>query len=146
VYFPLTDNVSGEGVKGLSAEKTLIGGTETILLADDEQIIRTLGESVLQNLGYSVITASNGAEAVKIYRKRGNEIALVVLDQIMPVMGGIEAYRGLKEINPDVKAILSSGYVIDDIQSLKDSGISGFLNKPFSMNDIAIEVRRVIDT
>lgn len=116
------------------------------LLADDEQIIRTLGESVLQNLGYSVITASNGAEAVKIYRKRGNEIALVILDQVMPVMGGIEAYRVLKEINPDVKTILSSGYAMDDIQSLKDSGISGFLNKPFSMNDIAIEVRRIIDT
>lgn len=131
--------------EGLSGAETLPGGTETILLVDDEPIIRGIGGSILQRLGYTVITASDGKEGVEIFKERSDEIALVILDKVMPVMSGIEAYRILKEINPEARIILSSGHAIDDAQTLRDSGISGFLSKPYRTADMAKTVREAID-
>ncbi len=116
-----------------------------IKFIDDEQIIRELGKSILQNLGYRVITASNGEEAVAIYKERGNEIALVIMDRVMPRMDGTEACRILREINPDIKVIISSGYAADEAQSLKESGVLGFLNKPYKVADMVKAVRKAID-
>ena len=145
-YLPVADINTVLVEEDLLLDKPLPRGTETIFLIDDEQIILNLGESILHGLGYKVITASDGEEAVKIYRERGNEIALVILDKVMPVMSGIEAYRNLKEINPAVKVILSSGYVIDNMQDLRKSGFANFLNKPYRMADVAKVVRKTIDT
>ena len=145
-YLPVADINTVLVEEDLLLDKPLPRGTETIFLIDDEQIILNLGESILHGLGYKVITASDGEEAVKIYRERGNEIALVILDKVMPVMSGIEAYRNLREINPAVKVILSSGHVIDNMQELRKSGFANFLNKPYRMADVAKVVRKTIDT
>jgi signal transduction histidine kinase/ActR/RegA family two-component response regulator len=146
VYLPVADINTVLVEEDLLMDKPLPRGTETIFLIDDEQIILNLGESILHGLGYKVITASDGEEAVKIYRERGNEIALVILDKVMPVMSGIEAYKNLREINPAVKVILSSGHVIDNMQELRKSGFANFLNKPYRMADVAKVVRKTIDT
>lgn len=144
VYLPAIDIAVTE--EGSSLEEVLPRGTETVLLVDDEQMMRSVGESILQNLGYRVITASDGEEALAIYRERGNEISLVILDKVMPEMGGIQIYRLLKEINPQIKVILSSGHVIDEKENFKELGISDFLDKPFRMSEMAKMVRNTIDT
>jgi signal transduction histidine kinase/HAMP domain-containing protein len=128
-----------------SKEKIFTGGSETILLVDDEDIVREVGESMLRNLGYRVITAANGEEAVATYKERGSEIDLVIMDKMMPKMNGITAYRALKEINPLVKVIISSGYIVDSIQSLRELGVADFLNKPYRMDEMAKAVRKAID-
>lgn len=144
VYLPAIDIAVTE--EGSSLEEILPKGTETVLLVDDEQMMRSVGESILQNLGYRVITVSDGEEALTIYRERANEISLVILDKVMPEMGGIEIYRLLKEINPQIKVILSSGHVIDEKENFKELGISAFLDKPFRMSEMAKLVRNTIDT
>jgi CheY-like chemotaxis protein len=131
--------------RGLSQNQVLPGGTECILLVDDEQVIRRLGTSILRRLGYQVITASDGEEAVRVYRERRDEIALVIMDRVMPKIDGIEAYGLLREINPGVKVIISSGYAADEARNLTESGVLGFLDKPYRMAEIARMVRNAID-
>jgi PAS domain S-box-containing protein len=148
VFLPVSKAraVYGVAEKGDAGDQLLPGGTETVLLVDDEEIIRDLGELILNRLGYRVIPASNGKEAVAIYRERGDEIALVVLDKIMPVMDGTKTYRMLKKINKKVKVVISSGYSRDEVQKLSKSGVLGFLNKPYKPTDMARMVRSAIDS
>lgn len=147
VYLPIytikSDAVSVDEAE--SEREALPGGTEGILLVDDEEVIRELGTSILIRRGYKVITAFNGEEAVRIYKERCDEISLVIMDRIMPGIGGIEAYNLLREINPGVKVIISSGYAADEMLSLMESGVIGFLDKPYRMADMAKAVRKAID-
>ncbi|MBN1547141.1 MAG: PAS domain S-box protein, partial [Syntrophaceae bacterium] len=88
-------------------------GGETVLLIDDEEVVLIVTRRMLRMLGYSVITASSGPEAIEVYRFRRDEIALVILDIIMPGMGGREVFERLKRINSHVRVILSSGYSVE---------------------------------
>lgn len=116
-----------------------------ILLVDDEEMIRDVGGSILRSLGYEVVTASNGKEAVDIYRERGKEIALIIMDLVMPVMDGETAFREIRKINPDVKVIISSGYSADRMDILRNVGVKGFFSKPYRLAEIADVVRKVLD-
>ena len=93
----------------------------TILLVDDEEGLRVIGSALLKAMGFSTITASNGREGLEIYREHGGGIDLVLLDLIMPEMGGMETYLELRKIKPDVPIVFCSGYgvegVLDDIAS-----------------------------
>ncbi len=142
IYLPATEKTS-EVVQPESCEKDT--GKGTVLIVDDEYIIRSFGKSALLSLGYKVFEASDGLEAVEIYKQKKDEIDVVVLDVIMPRMGGGQAFKKMKEINPDVKVLLSSGYSISDAtQELLDSGARGFLQKPFDMKKLSREIRRIL--
>jgi CheY-like chemotaxis protein len=121
-------------------------GTETILIVDDEEPIRDLGGKILERAGYSVLTASNGIEAIEMYSKNQEEIALVILDFIMPEMSGKECIDELLGIDPNVKIVVASGYTIDS-QTREDllKRAKGFLEKPFRMNEVQRIVRKVLD-
>jgi len=122
-------------------------GTETILLVDDEDMIWDVIIDMLQELGYSVVLAGNGLEAVEIYRANVDEIDFIILDMVMPELDGHEAFFRLKEIDPDVKVLLSSGYVSeDDARDALDAGALGFLQKPYRMIDLARIIRQTFDT
>jgi two-component system, cell cycle sensor histidine kinase and response regulator CckA len=86
------------------------GGCETILLVDDEELIRYRGSTILSKSGYKVVAASNGKEALDVYEQRGGVIALVVLDLVMPEMGGKQCLEGLLRLDPAVKAVIASSY------------------------------------
>ena len=129
----------------VSQKQALPKGKECILLVDDEEVIRDLGESILRGLGYEVVTASNGEEALRVYKERCDEIALVIMDRVMPKIDGIESYKLLKGINPHVRVIISSGYAADEALNLKELGVLGFLDKPYRMAEMARMVRRSID-
>jgi DNA-binding NtrC family response regulator len=121
-------------------------GGETILLVDDEEILLDLGRDILQNYGYKVITTSNPLEAVEIYRARHPEIALVVTDIMMPQMTARELYPQLKDINPSVKVLLSSGFSADGVaQSIIEQGACGFLSKPYRIKEMAAIIRDALD-
>lgn len=120
-------------------------GSETVLLVDDEGTITDIGEEMLQTLGYKAIIAHNGREAVDLYREHMDRVDLVILDMIMPEMSGGETYDILKQIDPDIKVLLSSGYSIDgEASEILERGCTGFIQKPFTVNDLSQKIRGIL--
>ena len=129
------------------ADTDLASGTETILLVDDEEMIRDVGQKMLEQLGYTVMLAEDGESAVSIFRKKAQDIDLVILDLIMPGMDGGETLEKLLEIQPTVTVLLSSGYARNDhANAVMALGCKAFLQKPFSLSILAEYVRKVLDT
>ncbi len=121
-------------------------GSGTILLVDDEEIIIDAIGAMISNLGYSLYTAGSGAEAVKIYRERGAVIDLVILDMVMPGMGGGETFERLKAVDPNVQVILCSGYSAEgNAAEILRRGCRGFLQKPFSLNELSGKLSAVFE-
>ena len=122
------------------------GGTETILIVDDQETVWDFLVEALQKLGYSVLLAENGLDAVEIYENNPGQIDLVLLDMIMPKQGGHTTFHKLKEIDPNVSVLLSSGFVsMEDVDDLLKSGAAGFLPKPHRIRDMAAKIRSILD-
>ena len=116
----------------------------TVLLVDDEADLRKIGAILLESMGLSVITASNGLEALEIYRERGNSIDLILLDMIMPVMGGAETYNELRKVAPTLPIVICSGFVIDEFsgnsQNDKYTGVIQKPYKPYQLRNVLQEL------
>lgn len=109
-------------------------GKGTVLLVDDEETILAISSAQLQRLGLNVITATDGREAVALYRQRQSEIDIVLMDLSMPHMNGEEAYHELRQLNSDVSVILASGHTEKDIASrFAEKRLAGCLQKPYSI-------------
>jgi len=135
--------------KQLSQEEPLsekvVKGAGRVLLVDDEEMVLEIGEELLRALGYDVVTARNGRDALKVYGKERNTIDLIILDMIMPAMGGGEVYDQLKQINPRVKVLLSSGYSIDGpATEILKRGCNGFVQKPFDLRGLSQKIREIV--
>ena len=146
IYFPASKTVSEEKKeKGEKREAAVKGGAETILLAEDEEAIRTLVERSLRGYGYEVLVARDGAVAVALCEAHP-EIAIAVLDVVMPRMGGKEALDAMRRLRPDLKALFTSGYSTDRIHEsfVLLPGIE-FLPKPYGPASLARRVREVLD-
>lgn len=143
IYFPAVEAVS-EAKEG-EDEAPVPGGTETILLAEDEESIRCLAERALRDLGYEVIVAGDGAEAVALCEAHP-EIAIAVLDVVMPRLGGKEALDAMHRFRPGLRSLFTSGYSVDRIHEsfVLLPGIE-FLPKPFSPSSLGRRVREVLD-
>ncbi|NJD56552.1 MAG: response regulator [Nitrospirae bacterium] len=127
------------------AAQPLLQGKGTILVVDDEEFIRGILKSILEKLGYNVILASNGREALDIYARQKDHIDLVILDLIMPVMNGREAYEQLVHMNRDIRIIIASGHMTaGQAAFIKDKTRHAFLQKPFKMHDIATNVKALL--
>ena len=121
-------------------------GTETILIVDDQETVWDFLIEALQKLGYSVLLAENGLDAVEIYENNPGQIDLVLLDMIMPHQGGHTTFYKLKELDPGVCVLLSSGFVShDEVDDLLANGAAGFLPKPHRIATMAAEIRRILD-
>ena len=124
----------------------IIGGTETILMVDDEVMIINIGRDILKTLGYNVLTAQDGSTALAIFEDSKENIDLIILDMVMPEMNGGDVFDKLKKIDPDVKVLLSSGYSLNGHASkIIDRGCVGFIQKPFTIREIASELRKILD-
>jgi two-component system cell cycle sensor histidine kinase/response regulator CckA len=142
IYLPATEKEVQEIAKVVDG---LAMGTETVLLVDDEEDIRQVGRELLEAMGYEVMLAKDGQEAIELYKKACNSIDIVLLDMVMPNMGGGQAYDRMKEINPDVKVLLSSGYSIDgEAAEILERGCDGFIQKPFGMKQLSGRIREVL--
>jgi two-component system, cell cycle sensor histidine kinase and response regulator CckA len=123
----------------------LLRGAETILLVDDEDFIRDLAKRILERSGYQVLAAANGKEALALYNKERKRIALVILDLIMPVMGGRQCLEELLRIDPQVKVIIASGYSAE-VQAVKDAEPArAVVNKPYDITQLLRTLREVLD-
>ena len=122
-------------------------GTETILLIDDELHVLDMWGDLLEENGYTVFTAEDGSRGVEIYRERQNDIDLVILDYIMPGMGGGAVIENLTEIDEDVKILVASGYSENgQAKEILNGDTAGFIQKPATMKELLRKVRTVLDT
>jgi CheY-like chemotaxis protein len=121
------------------------GGHETILLVDDEAGIISISSALLTRLGYRVMTAASGREAVETYGREGKAIDLVILDMIMPGMNGEETFALLKELDPAIRVILSSGYSLEGMASrIMEQGCRSFIQKPFALSSLSKKIREAL--
>ena len=143
IFLPVSKKKVQETIK---TPDLLMKGTETILLIDDEEMVLEVGEKFLKVMGYHVLTSRDGREAIEVCRKNREAIDLVVLDIVMPNMGGGEIFDRLKEINPNIKVLLSSGYSIDgEATKILERGCNGFIQKPFDVKQLSQTIRAILD-
>ena len=144
IYLPATNL---EVINTDNKPIAVTGGKETILIVDDEDAILESAAKILGNAGYKVMTVNGGRKALKLFKKQYKEIDIVILDMIMPDMNGRETYNKLKEINSEVKVLLSSGYSRNGkAQELINSGVKDFLQKPYEFEKMLIKIRQVLDS
>ena len=121
------------------------GNGELILVVDDEAAIRMITRQTLEAFGYRVLIAEHGAEAVAIYGQRGDEIALVLTDMMMPIMDGVATIRALRSINPSVRLIAASGLAANgNVARAAASGVADFLPKPYTVEELVRLVARLL--
>lgn len=143
IYLPATDVKMKEKRMPLD---TLQPGNETVLLVDDEEIVLSVGEEMLHTMDYDVFLASNGKEALEIYEKNHQKIDMVLLDMVMPDMGGGETFDKMKAINPGAKVLLSSGYSSEgEATEILNRGCNGFIQKPFNLKSLSQKLREILD-
>ena len=134
ILFPAFEDTVGGARTNDPSHLTDWRGKGTILLVDDEESLIALGARMLEHLGFTVLTAADGLQAVDLYRERGKEIDLVLMDLTMPHMDGAEAFSELRRLNPDVRVVLASGYSHEDVASrFAGKGIDGVLQKPYTL-------------
>jgi CheY-like chemotaxis protein len=143
VYLPAVDKEAPRPVP--AARKATDKTTHTILLVEDEEMVADIGRQMLERLGYRVLVARSGAEALSLYEQRQAEINLVILDMIMPGMGGGAVFDRLRSINPQAMVLLSSGYSLDgQALDILNRGCRGFIQKPFSIGQLEQKLREIL--
>ncbi|MDH4205876.1 MAG: PAS domain S-box protein [Desulfobacteraceae bacterium] len=143
LYLPATEK---DVKKEKRAPDKIVKGKETILFVDDESTVIEGCEGMLNKMGYNVSIAGSGKEALEIYKRKSDEIDMVILDMIMPEMSGGETYDRLKEMNPDIKVLLASGYSIKgQATEILKRGCNGFIQKPFNMEALSMKIREILD-
>jgi len=144
IYLPATDMHVVDTIK---PQDKIRKGTGTILFIDDEDRILKIGQEMLKALGFNVLLAINGEEGIQSYQYNNKNIDLVILDMILPGMDGSEIYEQLKDINPDVKVLLSSGYSQNgQAAEILDKGCNGFIQKPFTLEQISEKIYDILNT
>ncbi|PKN71098.1 MAG: hypothetical protein CVU52_08770 [Deltaproteobacteria bacterium HGW-Deltaproteobacteria-10] len=142
IYLPASDKAV---LRKKPANEKIVMGTETILLVDDEKMVMDVNRELLEAMGYKVYGAGSGQEAVAVYMEKKDKIDLIILDMIMPGMQGSEVFDRLRQINPQVRILLSSGYSLNgEAQAIINRGCNGFIQKPFRLQELAGKVREVL--
>jgi PAS domain S-box-containing protein len=142
VFFPATEMrpCSSEAPPG-----RLLDGSGTVLLVDDEETVLSVTAELIRRLGFTVLCARSGREALEIFARESDRIDVVILDMIMPEMSGGEVFDQLRRANPRVKVLLASGYSIQgQAREIMDRGCDGFLQKPFTMDDLSVRLRAIM--
>jgi PAS domain S-box-containing protein len=146
IYFPVIAEIHLNRLEREADTANIPRGNETILLVDDEDYLRELGEQMLSRFGYTVLTAPDGETALQIYQEKDRHISLVIMDLIMPGMGGKNGLKAILKEDPAAKIIIASGYSIDGpTKEIFDSTAKGYISKPFELNQMLGLVRRVLD-
>jgi PAS domain S-box-containing protein len=146
VLFPARSLEQKPHIKEKQKNRNSWTGSGTILLIDDEEAILSVGKQMLEHLGFHVVTASDGAKAVKIYRESSDTVTLVILDYIMPHLDGKQTFRELCRIREDVQVIMCSGYNKQEvIRSFTGRQPAGFLHKPYIFKELISVLQRLIN-
>ncbi|MBI5248547.1 MAG: response regulator [Desulfomonile tiedjei] len=144
VYLPVGEMESDRDTATPLAQPFL--GTETILLVDDEDPVRDLGKKILAQSGYTVITAANGKEALEIYQEKRELVSLIILDWIMPEMGGKQFLEEIRDIDPKARVLVVSGLQSGGTAAItREHGARGFVGKPYNVREFLKSVREILD-
>jgi len=142
IYLPLLESTVVEIEAEPIAKEAAQGHGELILLVDDQESILEMGQEVLVSLGYKVLTAENGQKAIEKYKAHADEIKLIIIDVVMPIMGGDLAAQNIRQINPDVKIIFSTGYDKNTQLNMVNETV---ITKPFSIVKMSHVMRQQLD-
>jgi CheY-like chemotaxis protein len=148
IYLPANPGATVSSVKKITGiPEHLLAKNETVLLADDEEVVRSVGKSFLERLGYLVHVACDGEEAVKLYQENLKTIDVLMLDMTMPKMTGVQMIQKILEVNPKAKIVIASGYTAEGAsQEIIQHGAADFIQKPYTIVNLAQMLRKVIDT
>jgi CheY-like chemotaxis protein len=144
VLFPVSEQTDEVYQAGRTSQLSLVGGG-TILVVDDEDAVRALAARMLEKLGYEVLTAADGQQSIQIFQERHTEIDAVILDMTMPHMSGEDTLHALREIDPRIRVVLSSGY--NEPEILMESAVGDqvdFIQKPYQMTALGAKLRQVL--
>ena len=145
IYLPVLHQ-DGQGRMTSAIEGQLKGGNETLLLVDDEEYIRELGVELFSDVGYKVLTATDGESGLELYQEKQARIDLVILDLVIPGMGGKKCYEEILKINPKAKILIVSGYSANGPgKEALEAGAKGFVGKPFDIAHMLETVRDILD-
>jgi two-component system, cell cycle sensor histidine kinase and response regulator CckA len=146
LLLPVQSLANLEPEASVSTSTDLPGGTETILIVEDEPLLIDMTRMLLESKGYKIILAADGIEALIQYQKHQQDISLVLSDIGLPKMDGVEEFTKLKELNPNVKVIMASGYFEPDVKvNLMRSGVKGFIQKPYTPDLVLLKIREVLN-
>jgi PAS domain S-box-containing protein len=144
VYLPADERPSSAGADAVPSAVARASGHETILIAEDEALVRKPVVQMLEGSGYRVLAATNGREAVELLQQHLAAVDLVVLDVVMPELGGPDAWERMRQLRPDLRVIFTTGYADDRYREKLPEG-GEVLDKPFSTEDLLKCVRRMLD-
>jgi two-component system, cell cycle sensor histidine kinase and response regulator CckA len=145
IYFPVIEMEIDQDVTTSGPMPAF--GTETVLLVDDEEFLQDLGKRILERSGYTVLIAANGKEALNLYRRERGKISLVILDLIMPEMGGKQCLEELLRIDPKARVLIASGFAANgQTKEAIEKGARGFVDKPYNVKRMLQAVRGVLDS
>jgi len=147
LYFPVHEQgIELENAKARE-EVEVQGGTETILVVEDEELLLELVQSLLESKGYNVLTAKDGVVGIEMYQTHQKEIAVVLSDMGLPLLSGQDVIKRIREINPEAKVIMASGFVDPETKSeMYKAGAKRFIQKPYASDEVLRKIREVIDT
>jgi signal transduction histidine kinase/CheY-like chemotaxis protein len=144
LLFPASEH-KALGMPGAGGPAPAWKSQGTVLVADDEETIRALARRILERAGFSVLLASDGREAVELFRREHARVRMVLLDLTMPHLDGEACYRELRQIDPTVKVVLSSGYNEQDVVNrFAGKGLAGFVQKPYTADELIAMVRQCL--
>jgi CheY-like chemotaxis protein len=143
---PNTGEPPGERSRSAGAPRdTSKPGRRAVLLVDDEPVVRRTVALMLESFGFEVVVAEDGRVAVERYAERHADLDLVLLDMIMPNMGGDDAYRAMRDIDASVPVVVCSGYAADEtVRSMQAQGLAGFLAKPYRRAELAAIIEQTL--
>jgi len=142
IYFPASPKKIAAPADGSG---DMVKGSGTVLLVDDEEMVLDIGVQLLEKMGYQVLPADSGQTALKLFKAHKDDIDLIIVDIIMPEMGGGQLFDRLTKIKSNVKVLLSSGYSIDgEARELLQRGCKGFIQKPFSLKQLSRKVKETL--
>ncbi len=140
VLFPISNEAAGLRAAATNSSAASPATAGTVLIVDDEQVVLRTATAALEKAGYHILTAVNGLQAVEIFQVRQQEITLVILDLTMPIMGGAETLQRLREVDPGVLVIGSSGYDEVNATSRFGAGVAAFVQKPYRADALLTKV------
>ena len=118
---------------------------KTVLVVDDEETVRTVAARMIERLGFTVLLAADGREAMAMFRPGPTRFAFVLLDLTMPHLDGEETFRQMRQLNPGVRVILTSGFNQQEaINRFTGKGLAGFIQKPFELSNLTAVIRSVV--
>ncbi len=145
IYFPVFEGILEETTQLEQSNEEISGGTDLVLIIEDEEMLRDLLRSMLESKGYGVLMARDGEEGVQTFQKNKDQIAVVLSDLGLPKLSGEEVVGFIRQIKPEVKVMIASGFIDHDVRSrLEEAGVKAFIQKPYKANEVLKGVRDAI--